>query len=90
MSTLRDDDPYDDDDDIGTVRWFGESWQAPINDPRAQVELPTAQHCQHCRLPLYETDRGVGVPYLDSAAPIYLWWHLECWLEYITGCPAND
>lgn len=54
------------DDDIGTVRWFGQSWHAPINDPRAEVPVPTDHDCTYCHVPIVSDDSGVTIPSQDG------------------------
>ena len=46
------------DDDLGTVRWFGESWGAPINDPRSHVTTPVDERCIECLLLIKSDDQG--------------------------------
>lgn len=76
-----------DDDDIGTVRWFGDSWHAPVNDPRARVESPVDQRCIHCHLWIGPADRGVTIPYLNvDTGPTTVAYHLKCFLDEI-GVP---
>lgn len=76
------------DDDIGTVRWFGESWGAPICDPRAHVDTPVGQDCaghDHLHGPvsrkIREGDQGVTVPFFSAKAPGILAYHLQCWFH---------
>jgi hypothetical protein len=66
-------------DDIGTVRWFGPSWHAPVCDPRAHVETPVGNPCAACTVALVEGDRGITVPNLGTCERQA--WHLDCWLE---------
>lgn len=75
-----------DEDDIGTVRWFGESWKAPICDPRAHVGTPVGMNCSghdHLHGPLSEkireSDQGIMVPFLGENR--YVAYHLQCWFH---------
>ena len=70
-------------EDIGTVRWFGESWGAPVCDPRSHVETPEGSLCPQCKEVVVQGQQGVGVPYMASET--YLWWHLDCWLQEVVG-----
>jgi hypothetical protein len=31
------------------MNWFGDSWDAPMNDPAAKVETPVGIECGHCK-----------------------------------------
>lgn len=64
------------DDDIGTLRWFGPSWGAPVNDPRAEVAAPVGDLCAECREPLTALDQGIV---LAGATRTVL--HLDCFLR---------
>lgn len=81
-----------DDDDLGTVRWFGDSWQAPVCDPRTHVDTPTGLFCTECGKPIDGDDQGVTLDLLPGAgvpwtrAP----WHLRCWLAQVLGPNARD
>lgn len=66
------------DDDIGTVRWFGESWGAPINDPRARIETPAAEKCIDCSRWIMNDDQGVRIPSRE-----FVYYHLDCFLRDI-------
>lgn len=68
-------------EDIGTVRWFGTTWKAPICDPRAHVETPVGLRCARCEERIASGDRGLTVP-VHPPGP-RLAWHLKCWLREI-------
>lgn len=79
-------------DDLGTVRWFGESWGAPVCDPRAHVETPVGMDCaghdhmHKARSGVVEPgDQGVTLPFYSTAGVITIAYHLECWLHAIGG-----
>ena len=66
------------DDDIGTVRWFGDSWGAPVNDPRARLEsAPVHMNCIRCGIPIHSDDQGISIPGPDG----YVAYHLGCFFE---------
>lgn len=77
-------------EDIGTVRWFGESWGAPVCDPRAHVETPVDRRCfGHDHLHpagrselIEEGDQGVMIPY-QAFKPTSIAYHLDCWLHEV-------
>jgi hypothetical protein len=71
-----------DDDDIGTVRWFGPTWNAPVNDPRAEVPVPVETDCIYCSLPIKSDDQGVTMPYLSmDRGPVRVAYHLNCFWD---------
>ena len=59
------------DEDLGTVRWFGETWLAPVCDPRAHVPTPVGERCLDCRVTIEQGDRGVTIPYSRSLSGKY-------------------
>ena len=74
------------DGDIGTVRWFGASWNAPICDRRAHVETPADQPCGACGDPIRHGDQGVTIPYSGPETVTRALYHLGCWFRVI-GVP---
>jgi hypothetical protein len=77
------------DDDVGTVRWFGASWNAPVCDRRAHIETPVDQPCGACGDPIRHGDQGVSVltfsPLRTAPRSPY---HLSCWFRVI-GVPLE-
>ena len=71
-------------EDIGTVRWWGLSWNAPVNDPRAEIPFPVGAFCKEesggCGFPIVPGDSGVSIPYLAGE---YQHFHRECFLRMI-------
>lgn len=49
----------DDEDVPSGIRWFGESWDAPICDPERHIPTPVGWTCHHCLSPIEEYQRGV-------------------------------
>lgn len=72
-----------DDEDIGTARWFGESWGAPCCIPDAHVDTPAGEGCQQCGADIEPGDQGTGCPLWGTDT--YVWWHLSCWLHSVVG-----
>lgn len=72
------------DDDLGTVRWFGTSWGAPVCDPRTHVTLTIRRHCVMCGESIRALDRGVTIPRGDQPGE-RSYYHLACWMETILG-----
>jgi hypothetical protein len=70
------------DDPRGTVRWFGSTWFAPVNDLTTHVPTPVGETCSHCREPITEEDQGVTVPHLGPERAVTVW-HLDCFLETV-------
>ena len=78
------------------VRWFGDTWGAPICDPAYHVEVPVGTLCIECAKPVKGKDRGV----VCSCSP-RVWgnwslitpdgtffvgsYHLLCWMEQVFG-----
>lgn len=70
-------------DDIGTLRWFGRSWGAPVNDPRAEIPTPEGAMCVRCGVPIQADHRGVSLPFFDGKDASRIQYHLGCWLEEV-------
>jgi hypothetical protein len=66
-------------DDIGTVRWFGVSWGAPVNDPRAWIETPRSAVCLGCGVWIKNGEQGMQIPSTDG----FVFFHLDCFLKDI-------
>jgi hypothetical protein len=80
-------DDWDDDDpeDIGTVRWFGFPWGAPMNRTAAQVPTPVGRLCVLQDGAIKVDDQGVVIPYVGEGpdgndTAVY---HLECFLGHL-------
>ena len=70
------------DDDFGTVRWFGPTWGAPINDPRAEVSIPLGENCIECGVYFDHGDPGVAI----RSGMVHVFFHRNCFLDSI-GVP---
>ena len=51
------------------MRWFGESWGAPINRCCAQVPVPVGCFCEKCAIRIKSTDQGFELPLLVDVLP---------------------
>jgi hypothetical protein len=80
------------DDELGTLRWFGDSWDAPVCDPRAHVDTPVGSPCwghEHLHGPLRpavieDGDQGVTLPYYPGEQTVVtIAYHLRCWLHEV-------
>lgn len=66
--------------DVGTVRWFGRTWRAPVCDPRAHIETPVGHICPFDGADIEPNDRGISVPNMNGERTSY---HLACFLYSI-------
>jgi hypothetical protein len=77
----------EDDEGIGTIRWFGPNWGAPINSEHTQVPVPVGTDCSHCGRPITAGEQGVTIPLAEIAPelarPRRLAQHLDCHLTTI-------
>ena len=80
----------DQEEELGTVRWFGRSWGAPVCRPAANVPTPVGEPCAWggADLPIHLGDQGVGV--LDVTTGRFVWYHLDCWLRWVAGGLASE
>lgn len=66
------------------MKWFGESWGAPVCDPEDHIETPVDEVCpgRLCvRKIIREGDRGISVPWVHDGFVDTLDWHLNCFLH---------
>lgn len=71
---------------VGTVRWFGKSWGAPINEDATQVPTPIDAPCEACQKPIGASDRGVTVPFVSRhSRSSRVAYHINCWGRSIVG-----
>lgn len=61
------------------MKWFGESWGAPVCRPAARIEVPVGQSCQYCGELIADTDQGFAVP------PVPMHFHLDCFTRTTIG-----
>lgn len=71
------------DDEIGTTRWFGESWRAAACHPRARIPTPVGEACAYCPNPIGEQDRGLRFPYNGANGAPWSYVHVKCFLDSI-------
>jgi hypothetical protein len=78
------------------MKWFGESWQAPICAPEDEVGTPVGAACLLCEAPIAEGDQGVIMPYSGELVDGLVMArmvpeHLDCFLDSIlphgVDCP---
>lgn len=70
--------------DLGTTRWFGASWDAPVCMPATHVPTPVGA-CVECERLIVSTDRGLLIPHvdLDTSRSHMRPYHLDCFLRQI-------
>lgn len=77
----------DSDESIGTVRWFGPTWGAPINDPRAEISVPLGENCIACEEAFDHGDEGVAIAAsVEIAENGQVFYHRWCFFEEL-GIP---
>jgi hypothetical protein len=77
------------------MQWFGESWDAPVCDPRWHVDTPVGKLCDWCQEPVDEGDSGVvmGGMTLDAdgiPAPVIVVHHRNCFLRQTLGSVGHQ
>lgn len=82
------------------MKWFGQSWSAPINAWENWVETPAGRVCPECGEKIVPHDRGVIVPHANRLiveethmTPVLFEeraFHLECWLPLVIGPDAAE
>lgn len=72
-------------EDLGTVRWWGESWGAPVCDERIHIPTPVREKCAECGRLIHEGHRGASILYVATGE--YQHWHLGCSLRAL-GVPV--
>lgn len=65
------------------MKWFGQSWGAPVCKPETHSETPTEEDCTQCEQPILATDSGVTLPF--SGGPddtrTELSYHHQCYMR---------
>ncbi len=66
------------------MQWFGESWGAPVCDPKTHIPTPVGSSCAACSAPIAAADCGVHLPFVgDPSGKGYLDYHHLCFLRSI-------
>jgi hypothetical protein len=62
------------------MKWFGESWGAPVCDPENHVPVPIHHECIHCGDPIEPDDQGLILPYsgMSPSDPAWVPYHKMC------------
>lgn len=74
-----------DDEDLGTVRWFGEAWNTTLCIAARKVPTPIGEPCLRCADPILAEDNGITMPYVQADGVTTAVFHLDCNLEGILG-----
>lgn len=64
------------------MKWFGDSWGAPVCDPEHQTETPVGEVCTLCGEPVTAGDQGLMVPHVPGGI---LPQHIDCFLAQVLG-----
>lgn len=76
------------------MKWFGETWNAPINETVPFAETPVGEPCMRCGVDIAEGDQGLILPvagiaqFLLEENPF----HKQCFFEEtgIAGIVAEE
>lgn len=68
------------------MKWFGESWGAPVNKTNDQVDPPLGLFCAVCSDSIKKGERGLLLPFSGGPDdPPDLPYHLKCFLGSVVG-----
>lgn len=65
------------------MRWFGESWGAPVNDETQHVPTPVGSKCYLCTKPITESSVGFAFPVTWEDEVLYA--HRGCLMNAVLG-----
>jgi len=66
------------------MKWFGESWGAPVCEPEEHIETPVGEPCGYCDEPIAEGDIGFRMPFVSDPSGIgHMDAHHACLLRVI-------
>ena len=63
------------------MRWFGESWGAPINEDVEHAVTPVGKPCLRCGIDIEIHDQGLLVPLVGVTSVTDEPWHIQCWMD---------
>lgn len=66
---------------LGTLRWFGPTWNAAVNDPRTEIPIPVGVLCPRDDLPIQDGDSGISIPFHERTGTTRIYYHLSCWFR---------
>lgn len=69
------------------MKWFGESWDAPVCEPDEHVDAPVDRPCAYgCGCAIEKKDQGFLLPYVGrTTQPADLAYHRDCFLKSVLG-----
>lgn len=72
------------------MKWFGESWGAPVCEPEEHVRTPDGEVCPcGCLTIIYPGDAGFVIPHVQEDGFVELLaWHRDHFLRTVIGKPA--
>ncbi len=71
---------------MGTVRWFGQSWGAPVcSDPFDHVATPVGRACLWCYELIVDGDAGLIVPHTTRQGVADEPRHVDCFVREVLG-----
>jgi hypothetical protein len=76
--------------DTGSMRWFGESWGAPVCQIRNKMAVPVDHLCYECGLPIKEDHRGFAIPFFGGGPVSHAYYHFECLMKTVLGPNWRD
>lgn len=66
------------------MKWFGESWGAPVCEDETHIEIPVGESCGYCDEPIAEGDQGLRMPFVgDPSGRGYMNAHHGCLLRAV-------
>lgn len=64
------------------MKWFGESWGAPVNESAEHTETPVGGVCIYCNVMITPEDRGFVLPYISDEEDLdEVAFHYQCFLR---------
>ena len=63
------------------MKWFGDSWYAPVNDIVSFVATPVGQDCLRCGVTIVKGDQGLILPHVGEFAQTENPFHKMCFFE---------
>lgn len=73
-----------------TIRWFGESWSAPVCRDAPSVPTPIGELCVYCHGPIARDDQGLVLPLITAQGQGTAAYHRHCYISSIMPCPGCD
>lgn len=65
------------------MRWFGESWGAPVCFETEHIETPLGAACGACTKLIDEGDQGFELPFLNWEKNQVIYYHRQCFIDIL-------